>query len=96
MRWVRGRILVWYAVKYEPGPELRDTEQVPLLEPGGIEAFSDREVLRHASDAWYEPDSVKIGYESASHATITSPNRFGSSRKSGPTSWRWSASRKGC
>lgn len=38
-------------------------EQVPLLETGGIEAFLQREVLPHAVDAWYEPDSVKIGYE---------------------------------
>jgi type I restriction enzyme M protein len=26
-------------VEYEPDSDLRDTEQVPLLEPGGIEAF---------------------------------------------------------
>lgn len=50
-------------VEYEPDPELRDTEQVPLLEEGGIEAFIRREVLPHAPDAWYVPDSVKTGYE---------------------------------
>jgi len=50
-------------VEYEPDPELRDTEQVPLLEDGGIEAFLRREVLPHAPDAWYLPDSVKTGYE---------------------------------
>ncbi|MEI6309685.1 MAG: class I SAM-dependent DNA methyltransferase [bacterium] len=50
-------------VEYEPDPDLRDTEQVPLLEEGGIEAFLRREVLPHAPDAWYNPDSVKIGYE---------------------------------
>jgi type I restriction enzyme M protein len=50
-------------VEYEPDPELRDTEQIPLLEPGGIDAFLEREVLPHAPDAWYSPDSVKIGYE---------------------------------
>jgi type I restriction enzyme M protein len=50
-------------VEYEPDPELRDTEQVPLLEDGGIEVFLRREVLPHAADAWYVPDSVKIGYE---------------------------------
>lgn len=50
-------------VQYEPDPELRDTEQVPLLEEGGIEAFLQREVLPYADDAWYEPGSVKIGYE---------------------------------
>src|SRR5690349_1297667 len=50
-------------VEYEPDPDLRDTEQIPLLEEGGIETFLRREVLPHAPDAWYVPDSVKIGYE---------------------------------
>ena len=50
-------------VEYEPDTDLRDTEQVPLLEEGGIEAFLRREVLPHAPDAWYVPDSVKTGYE---------------------------------
>ena len=50
-------------VEYEPDPDLRDTEQIPLLEDGGIEAFLRREVLPHAEDAWYNPASVKIGYE---------------------------------
>ena len=50
-------------VEYDPDSELRDTEQVPLLEEGGIEAFLRREVLPYAADAWYTPGSVKIGYE---------------------------------
>ena len=50
-------------VEYEPDPTLRDTEQVPLLEEGGVEAFLRREVLPHAPDAWYVPTSVKTGYE---------------------------------
>ena len=50
-------------VEYEPDPDLRDTEQVPLLEEGGVEAFLRREVLPYAPDAWYVPDSVKVGYE---------------------------------
>lgn len=50
-------------VEYEPDPDLRDTEQVPLLELGGIEAFLQREVLPHAPDAWYDPESVRTGYE---------------------------------
>ena len=50
-------------VEYEPDPDLRDTEQVPLLEEGGIEAFLRREVLPYAPDAWHDPDSVKTGYE---------------------------------
>jgi type I restriction enzyme M protein len=50
-------------VEYEPDPDLRDTEQVPLLEDGGIGTFLRREVLPHAADAWYAPESVKTGYE---------------------------------
>ena len=50
-------------VEYEPGSELRDTEQIPLQEAGGIEVFLEREVLPYAPDAWYKPDSVKVGYE---------------------------------
>ena len=36
-------------VEYEPDSELRDTEQIPLLEEGGIEAFLAREVLPHGA-----------------------------------------------
>lgn len=50
-------------VEYEPDTDLRDTEQIPLQEEGGIEAFLQREVLPHALDAWYKADSVKVGYE---------------------------------
>ena len=50
-------------VEYEPDSDLRDTEQIPLQEPGGIEAFLRREVLPYSPDAWYQPDSVKVGYE---------------------------------
>ena len=57
---VQGKYRV---VEYEPDSELRDTEQVPLLEEGGIEAFLRREMLPYAPDAWYVSDSVKVGYE---------------------------------
>ena len=50
-------------VEYEPDTDLRDTEQIPLLEEGGIEAFLRREVLPYAPDAWYVEGKVKIGYE---------------------------------
>ncbi len=50
-------------IEYEPDSELRDTEQVSLLEEGGIEAFIRREVLPHAADAWYDESSIKTGYE---------------------------------
>ena len=50
-------------VEYEPDPDLRDTEQIPLLEEGGIEAFIRREVLPHVPDAWVDAEATKIGYE---------------------------------
>ena len=50
-------------IEYEPDSELRDTEQVPLLEGGGIEAFFEREVLPHVPDAWIDDSKTKIGYE---------------------------------
>ncbi len=57
---LNGRAAV---VEYEPDPELRDTEQIPLLEEGGIEAFIRREVLPYNPDAWVKEDATKIGYE---------------------------------
>ena len=50
-------------VEYEPDSDLRDTEQIPLQEEGGIDAFMRREVLPHAASAWYVESRVKIGYE---------------------------------
>ena len=57
---VEGRPVV---VEYEPDTDLRDTEQIRLQEEGGIGAFLRREVLPYAPDAWYQADSVKVGYE---------------------------------
>jgi len=57
---VDGRTCV---VEYEPDSELRDTEQVPLLKPGGIEAFLRREVLPYTHDAWFDESKTQIGYE---------------------------------
>lgn len=50
-------------VEYEADSNLRDTEQVPLIEQGGIEAFFKREVLPYASDAWVDTSKTQIGYE---------------------------------
>jgi type I restriction enzyme M protein len=55
-----GRTVI---VEYESDPELRDTEQVRLTEPGGIDAFIIREVLPYAPDAWVDKSKTKIGYE---------------------------------
>ena len=48
---------------FEPDPLLRDTEQVPLLYPGGIDAFMQKEVLPYAPDAYYNEPDVLVGYE---------------------------------
>jgi type I restriction enzyme M protein len=50
-------------LEYEPDSDLRDTEQIPLLEEGGIEAFIRREVLPYTPDGWVKEDATKIGYE---------------------------------
>lgn len=50
-------------VEYEPDTALRDTETVPLLEQGGIEAFIEREVRPYAHDAWIDAAKTQIGYE---------------------------------
>jgi len=55
-------------IEYEPDSELRDTETVPLNEPGGIEAFIRREVLPHAPDAWIDEAKTATGYEDQLHA----------------------------
>lgn len=51
------------AVNGEADPDLRDTEQVPFLYEGGIEAFMQNEVLPYVPDAYIQEGSTKIGYE---------------------------------
>ncbi len=50
-------------VEFEPDSDLRDTEQVPLLEEGGFEAFIRREVLPYTPDAWIKEGATRTGYE---------------------------------
>ena len=45
----------------EPDADLRDTENVPLKE--SIQAYFEREVLPHVSDAWVDHSKTKVGYE---------------------------------
>jgi type I restriction enzyme M protein len=52
-----------FVVEYEPDSDLRDTEQVPLLEEGGVEAFIRREVLPYTPDAWIKEQATKVGYD---------------------------------
>ena len=83
-------------VEYEPDSDLRDTEQVPLQEPGGIEAFLRREVLPYAPDACTSPTASRSATRSASPATSTSRNRCARWPKSGPTSWLWKRKPRAC
>jgi type I restriction enzyme M protein len=57
---VNGKTVI---VEYEPDPDLRDTEQISLLEEGGIDAFVRRDILPYTADAWIRQDATKIGYE---------------------------------
>ncbi len=50
-------------VEYEPDTALRDSEQVPLLEEGGTEAFFRREMLPYTPDAWIDAGKTLVGYE---------------------------------
>lgn len=52
-----------HVVEYEPDGDLRDYEQIPLMEDGGVEAFIEREVLPYVPDAWVDPDTTRTGYE---------------------------------
>ena len=76
-------------VEYEPDSDLRDTEQVPLLEPGGIEAFIRREVLPHAARRLDRREQrPRSATRSASRGISTSRSRSVRWRRSAPTSWR--------
>jgi len=50
-----------FVVEYEPDPELRDTENVPLKEE--VQEYFEREVLPHVPDAWIDSDKTVTGYE---------------------------------
>ena len=89
---IKGKTSV---VEYEPDPDLRDTEQIPLLEDGGVDAFLRREVLPYAEDAWYTPlqrqdrlrDQLQPPFlQATAHAT--------SGQDSGRHHWRWKTKAK--
>jgi len=46
---------------YEPDPDLRDFENVPLKED--VDAYFAREVRPHVPDAWMDRSKDKVGYE---------------------------------
>jgi len=49
------------ARSYEPDPDLRDFENVPLKED--IASYFEREVRPHVPDAWMDRAKDKVGYE---------------------------------
>jgi len=49
------------AHSYEPDPDLRDFENVPLKED--VDAYFAREVRPHVPDAWMDRSKDKVGYE---------------------------------
>ena len=51
------------AIEGEADPELRDTEIVPFLYEGGIDAYMKNEVLSYVPDAWVDEEKTVIGYE---------------------------------
>jgi hypothetical protein len=91
---VRGKPEV--VVEYEADPDLRDTEQVPLLEPGAS---------RHSSAAKCCPTRPTRGLMTPprrlvtrfpSRATSTNRNRSARWKKSARTFWRWKRKPKAC
>lgn len=65
LRDVAGDIVLGLRGKAKGKPQadsaLRDTENVPLSED--IEAYFEREVLPHVSDAWIDHEKTKVGYD---------------------------------
>ena len=50
-------------LEYEADSSRKETEQIPLMYQGGIEAFWAKEILPYTADAWIMEKSIKIGYE---------------------------------
>jgi len=58
---INGNIIRKKAGEIEIDKDLEDIENIPLKVD--IELFFNEEVKKYYSDAWYEPDESKIGYE---------------------------------
>ena len=57
----RGRSLRRIRRRRRLHADLRDTENVPLIED--VDTYFKREVLPHAPDAWIDHEKTKVGYE---------------------------------
>jgi CHAT domain len=71
-----------WVVEYEPDTDLRDTEQVPLREPGGIEAFINAKCCRMRLMPGSTRMPPRSGTRSASIDTSTSRSHCGRSMRS--------------
>jgi len=49
--------------QFEADKNLKDSEQVPLLYEGGMDAFFKKEIQPYIPDAWIEEDTAALGYE---------------------------------
>ena len=74
-------------VEYEPDLDLRDTEQVPLLHEGGVEAFLRREVLPTPRMPGTSPAASRSATKSASPATSINPSPCAHWRRYGLIYW---------
>jgi type I restriction enzyme M protein len=54
--------------------KLRDTEQIPLLYEGGIDAFLEKEILPYTPDAHVDKTKAVIGYELSFTKYFYKPN----------------------
>ncbi|MBQ1884990.1 MAG: SpoIIE family protein phosphatase, partial [Bacteroidales bacterium] len=54
--------------------KLKDTEQVPMTYPGGIEAFAQKEILPYKPEAIIDFDGAKEGYEKMQKLLETDTN----------------------
>ena len=55
--------IVYKDGKCVPDPQLRESEIIPFTYEGRMEAFLENEIKPYAHDAYYDENSVKIGYE---------------------------------
>lgn len=51
------------AIDGEPDTDLRDSENIPFIYEGGIDAFMRNEVLTYAPDAYIDEKKTQLGYE---------------------------------
>ena len=89
---VKGRPAV---VEYEPDSDLRDTEQVPLLEEAASRPSSAARSCPTCATHGTSRPASRSATRSASPAISTSHSHSARWRTSAPTFWHWSGRRRG-